>query len=37
MLVVTVWRQRQEGGGDADGDDQRVVEFWNAKRYYFHI
>ena len=33
QTVVTVQRQRQEGHGDANGGDRRVVEFWNAERY----
>ena len=32
-LVVTVWRQRQEGDCDGDGADQSVVEFQNVERY----
>ena len=34
-LVVTVWRQRQQGAGagDANGGDRRVVQFQNAERY----
>ena len=33
MLVVTVQRWRREGDGDANGGDQRVVDFQNVERY----
>ena len=35
-LMVTVWRQGGNGGGDGDangGGDRRVVQFWNVERY----